>query len=125
MKRKSSNSHEGGDSKAKRIGEHHGGSFRVYMEHKVAKLRMSSTEAVGAMNATGRSASSDGCSTNRIFRGVHVYVNGYTKPPIQEIKRLILLHGGGFEHYHTPLVTHMVASNLPESKIQELMRSVP
>ncbi|KAE9333673.1 DNA repair protein [Phytophthora fragariae] len=97
----------------KRVGEHHGGSFGVYMSHKIQKLRSQNESAVTPGTA----------STGGLFRDVHVYVDGYTVPSKEEIRRLMLLHGGGFEHYDTGRVTHIIATHLPASKLLQLKRA--
>ncbi|XP_067299768.1 DNA repair protein REV1 [Pseudorasbora parva] len=62
----------------------------------------------------------DGASSC-IFSGVAIYVNGYTVPSADELRRLMMLHGGQFHLYYTrSKTTHIVATNLPNSKIQEL-----
>ncbi|KAG7382177.1 deoxycytidyl transferase [Phytophthora pseudosyringae] len=102
----------------KRVGEHHGGSFGVYMSHKIQKLRgqnESLATAGGSSSAADRSAG--------VFQGVHVYVDGYTAPSKEEIRQLMLLHGGGFEHYDTGRVTHIVATHLPASKLLQLKKA--
>lgn len=61
-----------------------------------------------------------GESTN-IFQGVSIYVNGYTKPSSDELKRLMMLHGGRYEMYLSKQrVTHIIATNLCGSKITSL-----
>ncbi|RMX65532.1 hypothetical protein DD238_004915 [Peronospora effusa] len=98
----------------KRVGEHHDGEFSVYMSHKIQKLR--------AQNDSIVSASLDGKVVD-IFRGVCVYVDGYTVPSKEEIRRLMLLHGGTFEHYETNRVTHIIATHLPASKLLLLKKA--
>jgi hypothetical protein len=91
------------------VGEHHGGSFGIYMAHKKRKLhsQFDAQEAAGA--ATG------------VMAGVCAYVNGYTQPPFEELKVLLGAHGGRIEMYLTKLgVTHVVATNLPDSKVKEI-----
>lgn len=42
-------------------------------------------------------------------------------PSSDELKRLMKKHGGGFQHYYSKSrCTHIVATNLPDSKIKEL-----
>ncbi|XP_008294605.1 DNA repair protein REV1 [Stegastes partitus] len=56
-----------------------------------------------------------------IFGGVAIYVNGYTEPSADELRRLMMLHGGQFHVYYSrSKTTHIIANNLPNSKIQEL-----
>ncbi|KTF94608.1 hypothetical protein cypCar_00026285 [Cyprinus carpio] len=56
-----------------------------------------------------------------IFSGVAIYVNGYTDPSADELRRLMMLHGGQFHLYYTrSKTTHIIATNLPNRKIQDL-----
>ncbi|KAK3098249.1 hypothetical protein FSP39_017616, partial [Pinctada imbricata] len=59
-----------------------------------------------------------GGQTSDIFKGVVIHINGYTKPSSDELKKMMMLHGGHCEHYLSKRrVTHIVATNLPNSKI--------
>ncbi|XP_059820449.1 DNA repair protein REV1 isoform X3 [Hypanus sabinus] len=56
-----------------------------------------------------------------IFKGVAIYVNGYTEPTADELRRLMMLHGGQYHMYYSrSKTTHIIATNLPNSKIKEL-----
>uniref|UniRef100_UPI00398EF74F DNA repair protein REV1 n=1 Tax=Pristiophorus japonicus TaxID=55135 RepID=UPI00398EF74F len=56
-----------------------------------------------------------------IFRGVAIYVNGYTEPTAEELRRLMMLHGGQYHMYYSrSKTTHIIATNLPNAKIKEL-----
>ncbi|KAJ8013296.1 hypothetical protein DPEC_G00051790 [Dallia pectoralis] len=56
-----------------------------------------------------------------IFTGVAIHVNGYTDPSADELRRLMMVHGGQFHMYYSrSKTTHIIATNLPNSKIQEL-----
>ncbi|KAI9918722.1 hypothetical protein PsorP6_011896 [Peronosclerospora sorghi] len=101
----------------KRVGEHHDGSFGVYMSHKIQKLRDQNEHVVAASSAVESS------SPRGLFHGVHVYVDGYTVPSKEKIRQLMLLHGGGFEHYGTHRVTHIIATHLPAAKILQLKKA--
>ncbi|XP_011606750.2 DNA repair protein REV1 isoform X1 [Takifugu rubripes] len=60
-------------------------------------------------------------SSSNIFCGVSIYVNGYTEPSADELRRLMMLHGGQFHVYYSRTkTTHIIANNLPNNKIQEL-----
>ncbi|XP_040281027.1 DNA repair protein REV1-like [Bufo bufo] len=62
----------------------------------------------------------DGTATN-IFNGVSIYVNGYTDPTADQLRHLMMLHGGQFHVYYSrSKTTHIIATNLPNSKIKEL-----
>lgn len=85
-----------------------------YGEAKKQKLKTQfSEEAPNQLKKEG--------SGSKIFAGISIYVNGYTKPSSDELKRLMMLHGGNYEHYlYRTKVTHVIATNLPDSKVREL-----
>ncbi|XP_047226675.1 DNA repair protein REV1 isoform X2 [Girardinichthys multiradiatus] len=85
-----------------------------YMAAKVSKL-----DEQFKLNAN-REKQKEGTSSS-IFSGVAIYVNGYTDPSADELRRLMMLHGGQFHVYYSrSKTTHIIASNLPNCKIQEL-----
>ncbi|XP_035995018.1 DNA repair protein REV1 isoform X2 [Fundulus heteroclitus] len=85
-----------------------------YMAAKVSKL-----DEQFKLNAS-REKQKEGSSSS-IFSGVAIYVNGYTDPSADELRRLMMLHGGQFHLYYSrSKTTHVIASNLPNCKIQEL-----
>lgn len=85
-----------------------------YMAAKVTKL-----DEQFKLNAT-REKQKEGTSSS-IFRGVAIYVNGYTDPSADELRRLMMVHGGQFHVYYSrSKTTHIIASNLPNCKVQEL-----
>ncbi|XP_060534356.1 DNA repair protein REV1 [Cylas formicarius] len=55
-----------------------------------------------------------------IFAGVKILVNGLTHPPANELKDLMAAHGGEYHMYQVPSTTHIIASNLPNTKIKHL-----
>ncbi|OXB75150.1 UNVERIFIED_CONTAM: hypothetical protein H355_009724 [Colinus virginianus] len=62
----------------------------------------------------------DGTSSS-IFSGVAIYVNGFTDPSADELRRLMMLHGGQYHVYYSrSKTTHIIATNLPNAKIKEL-----
>ncbi|XP_048208346.1 DNA repair protein REV1 isoform X3 [Perognathus longimembris pacificus] len=62
----------------------------------------------------------DGTSSE-IFSGVAIYVNGYTDPSAEELRKLMMLHGGQYHVYYSrSKTTHIIATNLPNAKIKEL-----
>uniref|UniRef100_A0A665WWM2 DNA repair protein REV1 n=1 Tax=Echeneis naucrates TaxID=173247 RepID=A0A665WWM2_ECHNA len=85
-----------------------------YMAAKVSKL-----DEEFKLDAS-RERQKEGLCSN-IFSGVSIYVNGYTEPNADELRRLMMLHGGQFHVYYSrSKTTHIIANNLPNSKIQEL-----
>ncbi|CAN6206854.1 unnamed protein product [Urochloa humidicola] len=66
-------------------------------------------------------ASNSGAATGGLFAGVSIFVDGFTIPSSQELKEIMLNNGGRFVNYfsrHT--VTHIVCTNLPDSKMKNL-----
>ncbi len=61
-----------------------------------------------------------------IFKGITIYVNGWTQPKAEELKEMIYAHGGRYEYniYSNSVITHTIASNLPNSKILKLGSSI-
>ncbi|XP_057247657.1 DNA repair protein REV1 isoform X3 [Beta vulgaris subsp. vulgaris] len=58
-------------------------------------------------------------SAKPIFQGVSIFVDGFTIPSNQELRAYMLKHGGRFENYFSRhRVTHIICSNLPDSKIK-------
>ncbi|KYN29814.1 DNA repair protein REV1 [Trachymyrmex cornetzi] len=63
-------------------------------------------------------ASKEFKESSKLFEGIAIFVNGYTNPTSDELRRLMMMHGGIYHHYmHPKITTHIIASNLPYSKI--------
>ncbi|XP_075504709.1 DNA repair protein REV1 isoform X2 [Primulina tabacum] len=89
--------------------------FGSYMAVKNQKLH----EQFDA--AASSSSRSDFGSGRSIFSGVSIFVDGYTVPSSQELRGYMLKYGGHFENYFSRRhVTHIICSNLPNSKIKNL-----
>ncbi|CAH1408060.1 unnamed protein product [Nezara viridula] len=57
---------------------------------------------------------------DELFKGISVFVNGYSDPPADEIRNLMIQHGGIYHHYYrSGKTTYVIASNLPDSKIKQ------
>ncbi|CAL4966740.1 unnamed protein product [Urochloa decumbens] len=83
--------------------------FGSYMAAKNSKL------------AAQFDADASGAATGGLFAGVSIFVDGFTIPSSQELKEIMLNNGGRFVNYfsrHT--VTHIVCTNLPDSKMKNL-----
>ncbi|XP_072705795.1 DNA repair protein REV1 isoform X3 [Ciconia boyciana] len=90
------------------------GIWGGYMSAKVKKLedQFRSDSAIQQQR--------DGNSSS-IFSGVAIYVNGFTDPSADELRRLMTLHGGQYHVYYSrSKTTHIIATNLPNAKIKEL-----
>ena len=58
---------------------------------------------------------------SNIFSNIAIFVNGYITPTAEELKRLMLAHGGTYHHYYnSKTTTHIIASNLCGAKIKKL-----
>ncbi|XP_022180311.1 DNA repair protein REV1 [Myzus persicae] len=83
-----------------------------YMEAKKTKLEEQFTE---------KAASDSNHVKSQIFKGISIFVNGYTEPSADELKRIMMENGGVYHHYHRPnITTHIIASNLPTAKLKLL-----
>lgn len=89
--------------------------FGSYMAVKNKKLHEQ-------FNAEASSSSHGGSGSKKpVFDGVSIFVDGYTVPSSQELRGYMLKHGGRFENYFSRQhVTHIICSNLPNSKLKNL-----
>ncbi|XP_063314880.1 DNA repair protein REV1 [Pelobates fuscus] len=90
------------------------GAWGGYMPAKVQKLdEQFRSDAPLLQEKEGTSST--------IFNGVAIYVNGYTDPTADQLRHLMMLHGGQYHVYYSrSKTTHIIATNLPNSKIKEL-----
>ncbi|KAJ0798281.1 putative DNA-directed DNA polymerase [Helianthus annuus] len=89
--------------------------FGSYMAVKNRKLH-EQFDAEASTSSHGGSA-----SKKPLFHGVSIFVDGYTVPSSQELRGYMLKHGGRFENYFSrQRVTHIICSNLPDSKVKNL-----
>ncbi|XP_021918564.1 DNA repair protein REV1 isoform X2 [Zootermopsis nevadensis] len=84
------------------------------MAAKKAKLQEQFSEDVAKEGSSQSNASSN------IFHGVAIFVNGYTVPSADSLKRMMMMHGGMYHHYQSDKTTHIIASNLPNCKLKQL-----
>ncbi|XP_024021251.1 DNA repair protein REV1 isoform X2 [Morus notabilis] len=89
--------------------------FGSYMAEKNKKLH-------NQFNAQASNSSSGGSNSEfAIFRGVSIFVDGFTVPSSQELRGYMLKYGGRYENYFSRhRVTHIICSNLPNSKLKNL-----
>ncbi|XP_075836500.1 DNA repair protein REV1 isoform X1 [Microtus pennsylvanicus] len=84
-----------------------------YMAAKVQKLEEQFRSDAAKQKKDG--------TPSAIFSGVAIYVNGYTDPSAEELRNLMMLHGGQYHVYYSrSKTTHIIATNLPNAKIKEL-----
>ncbi|KAA8499906.1 DNA repair protein REV1 [Porphyridium purpureum] len=91
-----------------------GGSFKAYMREKNRKLQ--------EQNEKKRAVrSSDAGKTHRLFEGLAIHVSGRTLPGREEIRDLVVAHGGRYETYFTPAsCTHFVCSSISFAKAKQM-----
>ncbi|KAK9446432.1 uncharacterized protein V1518DRAFT_184556 [Limtongia smithiae] len=63
-------------------------------------------------------------TTSEIFKGCLIHINGYTRPSISELHRLIVLNGGVFLQYldGKTAATHIISTGLTPRKMVEFAR---
>ena len=146
--------HQGKALNFKQVGpgevEHHGGSFRKYMDNKNKKLQEQFDQQSAVAAAYGDAS---GLAVSNLFHGVSIMVNGFTTPSqqvsivwktlasssssslmslqfaenrwhmLQDLKQIMAQHGGNFEiYYHRGRVTHIICSNLTDAKVKHFQR---
>uniref|UniRef100_A0A182RZQ7 DNA repair protein REV1 n=1 Tax=Anopheles funestus TaxID=62324 RepID=A0A182RZQ7_ANOFN len=85
-----------------------------YMDAKIAKLE----------DQFRHSSAIVGDKLSNLFAGVSIFVNGYTNPSADELKRLMMLHGGVFHHYKRSNTTYTIASILPDVKVRSITSEI-
>eukprot|EP01018_Ginkgo_biloba_P015505 Gb_33413 [translate_table: standard] len=120
-------------SSSKRLGKTDTGAafsnFGRYMTEKERKLRLqfqSDAENSLLNDAKTDSGTVSGNSSaskypKGLFSGISIFVDGFTIPSNQELRNYMIKHGGRFENYFSrERVSHIICSNLPDSKIKNL-----
>lgn len=69
------------------------------------------------------SAASNPFKKSNLFSGISIFVNGLTNPSADELKRIMMVHGGTFHHYERSNTTYIIASNLPDVKVRNMNTS--
>uniref|UniRef100_A0A1Q3EYU1 DNA repair protein REV1 n=1 Tax=Culex tarsalis TaxID=7177 RepID=A0A1Q3EYU1_CULTA len=85
-----------------------------YMDAKISKLE----------DQFRHNAANVELKLSSLFEGISIFVNGYTKPSAEELKRLMMQHGGTFHHYKRPTTTYVIASNLPDVKVKSITSDI-
>ena len=94
-----------------KVGQHHDGDFHTYMAHKISKLQ--STNSLPSKDIV-----------SNIFLGCYVFINGATKPPIEELRRLITKNGGTSENYQVSRITHFVCDHFTDAQLRRIREKV-
>lgn len=69
------------------------------------------------------STASDPFRQTNLFAGISIFVNGRTDPSADELKRIMMVHGGTYHHYERSHTTYIIASNLPDVKVRNMNTS--
>ncbi|KXN91972.1 DNA repair protein rev1 [Leucoagaricus sp. SymC.cos] len=95
-------------------GASHFGQFGEYMRRKRAKLQIQN-------QALEDKTTADTGTTTGIFQGIAIYINGWTRPSVQELRKLIVENGGVFQPYldRKSTVTHIITCSLTPAKVKE------
>jgi len=101
--------------------EHHGGSYKKFYELKTAKVQQQYAYEREAMGSVDNSID----SKSLFFDGVVAYVNGWTRPSPDELRRLIVSHGGRCETWEHGGMTHIVCEAVPDTKAKHLLKKRP
>ena len=59
-----------------------------------------------------------------IFENIGIFVNGFTIPTASELRVLMMQNGGEFHEYLNDRVTHIIASNLAQTKAAHMRNKV-
>ena len=96
---------------------HEFGDYRTYFESKRMKQQVQD-EAYVKWDRERRKLQNQNLQPLLIFAGCTIFVNGHTKPSINEIHRLVILHGGKFLSYllNKSSATHIVCDRLTPRK---------
>ncbi|VDM66269.1 unnamed protein product [Strongylus vulgaris] len=87
--------------------EDNASNFGYYMQLKKDKLRYQ-------VNVLDRPS----VRSSEIFKGISIFVNGYTEPTALELRQLIQLHGGEYHCYYEYGVTsYVIAASLAAAKV--------
>ncbi len=78
-------------------------SFSHYFTEKESKLRLQFHSKI--------------VQKSSLFAGICIHVNGRTQPPLEQLRTLVLEHGGAFEqYYHSERVTHVLCTHIAHIK---------
>ncbi|KAG6915303.1 hypothetical protein DXG01_012226 [Tephrocybe rancida] len=91
-------------------GQAHFGDFGEYMRRKRAKLQIQNADI-----------EPESGNKSDLFAGLAIYINGYTQPSVQDLRKLIVKYGGVFRPYldKKSIVTHIITCSLTGAKMRE------
>ena len=92
--------------------EHHGGSYHTYFAQKTHKVRQQFEFEREALHSTN----------SAILSGVVAYVNGFTNPPPDDLRLLVIQNGGRAETFDGRHMTHIICEQVPDTKAKALLK---
>jgi len=103
------------------VEQHKFGDYATYFHNKLKKQRRQDAKFVEWDQERRKNMGLDTTRPLQIFDGCIIHVNGHTVPSINEIHKLVILHGGQFLSYlhNKGAATHIICDRLtPRKKIQ-------
>ncbi|KAI5064723.1 hypothetical protein GOP47_0019418 [Adiantum capillus-veneris] len=95
-------------------------SNRVLSTSTSSTFGSSSWTAELVTSVNGSNAAVPCNELTKLFNGISIFVDGFTTPSHQDLRDLMLEHGGMFQNYFSrDLVTHIICTTLPDSKIRD------
>ena len=96
---------------------HEFNDYGTYLDSKLKKQQRQD-EAYIAWDQQRRRQQKLDLQPKQMFKGCTIFVNGHTKPSINEIHRLVILHGGKFLSYmaNKSVATHIICDRLTPRK---------
>ncbi|RWS25367.1 hypothetical protein B4U80_13088, partial [Leptotrombidium deliense] len=92
-----------------------------YMTAKKRKLEEQNLQ-IKANIAIQKCLDNDNDECADLFRGISIHINGYTSPTSDDLKKMILAHGGNYDHYCSASTTYIIATNLAFSKASQIKK---
>ncbi|CAE8692487.1 unnamed protein product [Polarella glacialis] len=96
-----------------------GGGYASHGAYMVEKNRKLKEQFAVAAKASEDAEASSETAKPAIFRGLTFWMTGRTCIPDQELKRMIVEHGGVYEQYGFTRVSHIIADNLAAGNQQQ------
>mmetsp|Transcript_20501 Transcript_20501/g.30344 ORF Transcript_20501/g.30344 Transcript_20501/m.30344 type:complete len:125 (+) Transcript_20501:17-391(+) len=59
----------------------------------------------------------------KLFKNIVIYVDGYTRPLMREIKAMAEMRGGKVVNHKSSIVTHTICRGLPLTKLKKIQAS--
>ncbi|CAI5759128.1 unnamed protein product [Candida verbasci] len=93
--------------------------YKTYFEAKILKQQKKDEEYIKwDQKRREKQGLNDGKKPAQIFQGCSMFVNGHTNPSINQLHRMIILHGGKFVNFlvNKSVATHIICDRLTPKK---------